>query len=81
MSAYYEMQTIIAQQNLDIYLLKKNIEYLEQKNEQLKGYIEIFALEDSSNISIKKQNILNHILSLLCFDHKIVDCKKWVLYD
>ena len=81
MSAYYEMQTIIAQQNLDIYLLKKNIEYLEQKNEQLKGYIEIFALEDSSNISIKKQNILNHILSLLCFDNKMNDCKKWVVYD
>lgn len=82
MSLYYDLQTVIAKQNLDIYLLSKHVEYLEQKNEQLKEYIEMFALEESSNnISNKKRNTLNNILSFLCFENKINDYKNWVLYD
>lgn len=79
MSKYYELQTVVAQQNLDIYLLEKYISSLEDTNKQLKGHIERFALEESSNISTKKQYIFKRILSFFCFETKITDCKQLLI--
>ncbi len=62
------MQSIISRQSLEIYLLENHIVHLEQKNNELKSYIEMFALNESYKIKKSRFNIIKKILSC-CFNN------------